>query len=249
MQPIIYFLAVSQINQLSAFLKSTKMKKNIILPCLFLLFAFISCHKEINSEKGGIDIISNVYLDASKGLNKMQNFHLSKMNYSGNQLLELVPDLAFPEINKQLYYIRDSVCYSLGTESSNIIFSDIFDRQKPLLIWDKKEGAIFSKEMIPNYKNRRNLSDTILFKKKYKRFEINSPWNYSRFYIYPSDTILPYSLYEHAEKDYHGRLERIDSYNKKNDIFVTLQLIPRKNWDCEAKEIFEFNHFLKSRKK
>lgn len=225
------------------------MKKNIILPCLFLLFAFISCHKEINSEKGGIDIISNVYLDASKGLNKMQNFHLSKMNYSGNQLLELVPDLAFPEINKQLYYIRDSVCYSLGTESSNIIFSDIFDRQKPLLIWDKKEGAIFSKEMIPNYKNRRNLSDTILFKKKYKRFEINSPWNYSRFYIYPSDTILPYSLYEHAEKDYHGRLERIDSYNKKNDIFVTLQLIPRKNWDSEAKEIFEFNHFLKSRKK
>ncbi|WP_346986137.1 hypothetical protein [Chryseobacterium sp. POE27] len=39
---------------------------------------------------------------------------------------------------------------------------------------------------------------------------------YTRFYIYPTDTILPYSIYKHAEKDYHGRLERIDSYNKKD---------------------------------
>jgi len=224
------------------------MKKLTILPCLFLLFVLISCHKEIKSEKGGIDIISNVYFDATKGLDKIKNFHLSKMNYSGNQLLELVPDLAFPEINKQLYYIKDSLYYSLDLESSNIILSDIVDKQNPLPIWSKKEGAIFSKEWIPNYRNRRNLSDTILFNKKYKRFEINSPWNYSRFYIYPSDTILPYSLYKHAEKDYHGRLERIDSYNKKKDIFVTLQLIPRKNWDSEAQEIFEFNLFIKNRK-
>lgn len=224
-----------------------KSKYNFLL--FIIVFTLGSCHKEIKSEKGGIDIISNVYFDASKGLNKMQNFQLSKMNYLGDQLLELVPDLAFPEINKQLYYIRDSLCYSLGSERGNIIISDISGKHKPLLIWNKKEGAIFSKEWIPNYRNRKNLSDTILFNKKYKRFEINSPWNYSRFYIYPSDTILPYSLYKHAEKDYQGRLERIDSYNKKNDIFVTLQLIPRKNWDSEAKEIFEFNLFIKSRKK
>ena len=217
---------------------------------LFSVLAVIlnSCRKEIKSEKGGIDLISNVYFDASKGLSKMQNFHLSKMNYSGNQLIEMVPDLEFPEINKQMYYIKDSVGFSLGTENSNIIFSEIPKKQKPLLIWNKKEGAIFSKETIPNYKNRKNLSDTVLFNKKYKRFEINSPWNYTRFYIYPTDTILPYSLYRHAENDYKGRLERIDSYNKKNDIFVTLQLIPRNNWDNEAKEIFEFNHFLKQRK-
>lgn len=223
-----------------------KSKYNFLI---IVVFALGSCHKEIKSEKGGIDIISNVYFDASKGLNKMHNFHLSKMNYSGDQLLELVPDLAFPEINKQVYYIKDSLCYSLVGESDNIILSNISGKQKPLLIWNKKEGAIFSKEWIPNYRNRKNLSDTILFNKKYKRFEINSPWNYSRFYIYPSDTILPYSIYKHAEKDYHGRLERIDSYNKKSDIFVTLQLIPRKNWDSQAKEVFEFNHFIKNRKK
>lgn len=211
------------------------------------LFALNSCHKEIKSEKGGIDVISNVYFDASKGLNKMQSFHLSKMNYSGDSIVELVPDLTFPEINKQVYYIKDSLYYSLGTENNNVILSDISKKQKPSLVQQKKQGAVFSEEWIPNYRNRRKLSDTILFGKNFKRFEINSPWNYTRFYLYPTDTILPYSLYKHAEKDYHGRIERIDSYNKKTDVFVTLQLLPRKSWDNEAKELFEFNHFVKNR--
>ena len=224
------------------------MKPRSLFLCSMLGLALLSCHKEIKSEKGGIDMISNVYFDASKGLDRMQNFHLSKMNYSGDTLIELVPDLAFPEINKEMYYIKDSLCYSLGTESSNIILSDLSEKQKASLVWYKKEGAIFSKEEIPNYKNRRNLSDTLLFNKKYKRFEINSPWTYTRFYIYPTDTILPYSIYKHAENDYSGRLERIDSYNKKSDVFVTLQLLPRKNWDDSAKELFEFNHFVKNRK-
>ncbi|MGB4447550.1 MAG: hypothetical protein WBI92_05865 [Cloacibacterium sp.] len=220
--------------------------KFIFLFSVFLL-AQTSCHKEIKSEKGGIDLISNVYFDASKGLDKMQSFHLSKLNYSGDSIVELVPDLTFPEINKQVYYIKDSLYYSLGTENNNAILSEISKKQKPLLVWQKKEGAVFSEEWIPNYRNRRKLPDTILFGKNFKRFEINSPWNYTRFYIYPTDTILPYSLYKHAEKDYHGRIERIDSYNKKTDIFVTLQLLPRKNWDNEAKELFEFNHFVKNR--
>ena len=55
-------------------------------------------------------------------------------------------------------------------------------------------------------------------------------------------------MYKHAEHDYNGRLERIDSYNKKSDVFVSLQLLPRKNWDDSAKELFEFNHFVKNRK-
>ncbi|MCT3914474.1 hypothetical protein CMU59_11715 [Elizabethkingia anophelis] len=224
------------------------MKINLILLYLFFLFIASSCHKEIKSDKGGIDIISNVYFDASKGLNKMQSFHVSKLNYSKNELIEEVPDLSFPEISKQMYYIRDSLYYPFDLMESNLIFSDLSKKRQPFLVWEKKQGAVFSKEWIPNYRNRRNLSDTILFQKKYRRFEINSPWTYTRFYIYPTDTILPYSLYKHAEKDYNGRLERIDSYNKKDDIFVTLQLLPRKNWDSDVKELLEFNHFVKSRK-
>lgn len=224
------------------------MKKHLIFPYLFLLFVLISCHKEIKAEKGGIDLISNVYFDASKGLNKKQTFHVSKINYQNDSIIELVPDLEFPEMMTAAYFIKDSVFYDLNNNTSSVL-SELQKRQKPTSVYSKTMGAVFTKERLLNYRNRRKLSDTILFKKKYKRFEINSPWNYTRYYIYPTDTILPYSLYKEVGKDYHGRIERIDSYDKKKDIFVTLQLIPRKNWDDTAKEIFEFNHFVKNRKK
>jgi len=225
------------------------MKTKLIFLLTPFLLIIVSCHKEIVSEKGGIDLISNVYFDASKGLDQMESFHLSKINYSQNHMIELVPDNSFPELIKQMYYIKDSLYFQLDPSENNIIFSEVSQEQKPLSIWNKKIGAIFLKDWILNYRNRKNLSDTVLFNKKFKRFEINSPWNYCRFYIYPTDTILPYSFYRHAEKDYHGRLERIDSYNKKNDVFVTLQLLPRKNWDDQAKELFDFNHFIKNRKR
>ena len=222
--------------------------KSIFILSILTIF-LISCHKEIKSEKGGIDIISNVYFDASKGLNKMQNFHVSKLNYQNDSIIELIPDLEFPEMTTATYFIKDSVFYDLENDKPSAVLSEIQKKQKPNLVYQKKSGAIFTKDPILNYRNRRKLSDTILFKKNYKRFEINSPWNYTRYYIYPTDTILPYSLYKEIGKEYHGRIERIDSYDKKKDIFVSLQMIPRKNWDSEAEELFRFNHFIESRKK
>ena len=217
----------------------------------FSLFSFlaIACNKEIKPEKGGIDIISNLYLEASKGLNKVQNFHISRLNYFHDDIIEVVPDLTFPEMTDHIFYIKDSLCFKINPEQSkSTILSEIFKTQKSILTVKKQTGAIFSNEWIPNYLHRKNISDTVLFKKNYKRFEINSKESFSRFYIYPTDTILPYSIYRHAEKDYGGRLERIDSYNKEKDVFVTLQLLPRKNWDLEAKEIFDFNEFVKKKK-
>ena len=222
--------------------------KSIFILSILTIF-LISCHKEIKSKKGGIDIISNVYFDASKGLNKMRTFHVSKLNYQNDSIIELIPDLEFPEMMKATYFIKDSIFYNLENDNVSAVLSEIQKKQKPNLVYQKKSGAIFTKDPILNYRNRRKLSDTILFKKNYKRFEINSPWNYTRYYIYPTDTILPYSLYKEIGKEYHGRIERIDSYDKKKDIFVSLQMIPRKNWDSEAEELFRFNHFIESRKK
>ena len=224
-----------------------KVKSPFILSILTIFL--ISCHKEIKSEKGGIDIISNVYFDASNGLNKMQTFHVSKLNYQNDSIIELIPDLEFPEMMKATYFIKDSIFYNLENDNASAVLSEIQKRQKPTLVYTKKNGAIFTKDPIINYRNRRKLSDTVLFKKNFNRFEINSPWNYTRYYIYPTDTILPYSLYKEVGKEYHGRIERIDSYDKKKDIFVSLQLIPRKNRDSEAEELFRFNHFIESRKK
>lgn len=232
------------------FFKSNIMKTFSFLISITGLFFISSCHngKKIPSEKGGIDLVTNVYFDASKGLDKIQSFYVSKINYSGDTIIELVPDVTFPEINQKVHYINDTLYYAVDLQNTSVVLSEVSKKQKPLSLWNKKEGAIFSNEEIPNYRRRINLPDTVLFQKKYKRFEINSPWNYTRFYFYQTDTILPYSLYKHAENDYEGRLERIDSYNKKTDVFVTLQLLPRESWDDPAKELFEFNHFVKNRK-
>ena len=85
----------------------SRRKVTLILVPLLLLVTY-SCRKEIRPEKGGLDLISNVYLDASKGLDKVQNFHISRMNYSGSNLIELIPDLTFPEVTENIYYIKDS---------------------------------------------------------------------------------------------------------------------------------------------
>ncbi|WP_068597007.1 hypothetical protein [Vaginella massiliensis] len=218
------------------------MKKLIIT--LFFLSALISCDNKIKSEKGGIDMISNVYFNASKGLEAMQTYYVSRINYSNDSILELIPDISFPSINIESNYILDTTYYQINTNSGEALIPDLL-AGKAYSVFDKKNGAIYTNEKIPNYQHRRPLPDTILFKKKYKRFEINSPDLYSRFYIYETDTILPYSLYKHVEKDYKGRLERIDTYNKNTDVFVTLQIIPRNKWDDEAKEFFEYNDYAK----
>lgn len=226
------------------------MNKFILLPYLFFLFLIHCCNKTVKSEKGSIDIISNVYFGASKSLDKVQHFQVSKLNYSGDSIIELIPDPSFPEIIDKAFFIKDSICYSLQNIGiAPIDLGDLHSTKNHFPVKDKNAGALFSHEDIPNYQNRKNLSDTVLFKKNYKRFEVNSPWSYTRFYIYPTDTILPYSIYRHAEIDYRGRLERIDTYNKKKDIFISLQLIPKRTWDNEAKEIFEYNKFLNYRRR
>lgn len=127
------------------FFKSFNMKINLILPYLLFLFTISSCHKEIKSDKGGIDIISNVYFDASKGLGKMQSFHVSKLNYSKNELIEEVPDLSFPEMSKQMYYIRDSLCYPFDLVESNLIFLTFLRRGSLFWFGTRKRGLCFQK--------------------------------------------------------------------------------------------------------
>ncbi|WP_228410905.1 hypothetical protein [Chryseobacterium taklimakanense] len=213
---------------------------------LAAFFSLQSCRKKVKSPKGGIDIISNVYIGASKNLENRKTFLVSKLNYSGDSILELIPETGFPQMIRERNFILDSLYFTFG--EGNVLLSEIQKKQKSRMVFQKTRGAIFTNQNIINYRNRRNLSDTMLFGKKYKRFEINSPWNYTRYYIFPTDTILPYNIYKEAAEDYGGRIERIDAYNKKQDVFVSMQLIPRRNWDDEARDFFKFNHFAQRRR-
>lgn len=222
------------------------MEKYVLLSVVFL---FVCCQKEhkIKSEKGGIDIIANIYYNASKGLDDYQQIIISRMNYHDDDLIELVPNIRIPELNDSIYYIRDSVYYNIGTmmDSKSLVFKEKLS-EKPKQLSDKKYGAVWVNIPIYDYEKRKNISDTILYgKKNFKRFQIATKESYSIFYITKNDTILPYSLNRIADKNYSGRLERIDSYDKKRDLFTTVILLPRKNWDKEAQEIFEYNNLIK----
>ncbi|CAA7196987.1 hypothetical protein [Chryseobacterium potabilaquae] len=115
------------------------MKNTFIISSIIFLFVVISCRKEIRSEKGGIDIISNVYFNASKNLEKMQNFHVSRINYSGNSIVELVPDHILPGVTSSINFIQDSMYYNLGNENSNkMIISELKKLQKSQSVYEKK---------------------------------------------------------------------------------------------------------------
>lgn len=227
------------------------MKKIIFL--FISSFFFLSCDKSIKSEQGGIDIISNVYFNASKGLDDHKQFHISKLNYINDEIIELVPNIEDPEEVQNVIYLKDTTFYKSHTldESKSMIFKEEEATETAKSVYKKKTGAIWVKVPIFDFEKRKDISDTILYnnKKKYKRFEIRTADNYSVYYVFQTDTILPYSLNPIADKEYKGRLERIDSYDKEKDLFSTIWLVPRKKLDQEALNIFKFNNDLRAKVK
>ena len=219
-----------------------------------MLLLFVSCEKDrkIRSEKGGIDILTKIYYNASKGLEDHQQIMISKINYENSDIVELVPNIQIPEMIDSVYYIRDSVYFNAGNlmDAKSLVFKEKQQNEIPKDLFKKKFGAVWVNIPIFDYDKRKNLTDTILYgKKEFRRFQIATKENYSIFYIAKTDTILPYSLNLIADRDYSGRLERIDSYDKKRDLFSTVIFLPRKYWDKEAAEIFEYNKEISNSKK
>ncbi len=218
--------------------------RNFLL--ISIVFFFVSCEKEkkIRSEKGSIDVLTNIYYNASKGLDNHQQIILSKINYQNGDIIELVPNIHVPELIDSVYYIRDSVYFNVGNlmDAKSLVFKEKQQSGIPKDLFKKKFGAIWVNIPIYEYNKRRNLADTVLYgKKDFKRFQVATKENYSIFYIAKTDTVLPYSLNPIADRDYSGRLERIDSYDKKRDLFTTIILLPKPKLDKEIAEIFEYN--------
>lgn len=219
---------------------------------IFTIFLIISCKQEnkiIKSKKGRIEIINNIYFKASKGLDNVKSFYVSKLNYHNDYFIEIIPDIDVPGIDNEVYFIKDSIFYQLGhpNKINQINIIEHSKKNKAISIKLKNKGALFIKDSIPFYSQRININDTILFNRRYKRFEIKTPHAFSRYYIYQTDTILPYSINRTVENDYNGRIERIDSYLKQEDLFITLQLRLSEKWDKEAKDFFEYTEFLKQK--
>lgn len=216
--------------------------KSYILLLLMPLF-FVSCDKHVKSQQGAIDLVSNIYYNASEGLDDHQQFHISKINYHNGHIIELVPDILNPEVIDTIFYINDTLYHGgySPIEAKSVIFSKL-EPEQGKSVFQKQAGAVWVNIPIFDYDKKVDLPDTTLYNEKpYKRFEINTKENYSVYYVHPTDTILPYSLNPRADEEYNGRLERIDSYDKTKDLFSTIWLIPRDSLDQDALNMIQFN--------
>lgn len=215
-------------------------KSFFLIPLILFVFALSSCKKEIQSEKGSIDIFTNIYYNASKGLNNYKQFYISRMDYRNDTILEFIPNIDYPAIMDRVVYIKKDSFYNVVPyEEINTLSFSHLTKGKAHSVYDKKFGSKWVNFPITNYDKRIEMNDTILYgNKEYKRFKTIENRVLTIFYIKKTDTIVPYSLNPIADKDYKGRLERIDSYDKKNDVFVTLVLKSNSSLSDDAIKLF-----------
>ena len=225
--------------------------KKLLLLSASILFLNSCKKKEIYQEKGSIDIISTVYFNASKGLNNYKTYNISSLSFKNDTIVEIIPDLENQEQISKVNLIIDSTYYPINRLEITEPFKKLIKKIKPQkTYYNKIDGALFATSHIQNFHVKKKISDTMLFDIKYKRYDVDTYQSFTRFYMKESDTLLPYSIYENERKigRFKGQILRMDSYNKAKDIFVTMQLIPSKNWNVLAQQLFESNDFYLKRK-
>ena len=222
------------------------MKKVILYVILSL--TMLSCNKKIKSKEGSIDLFTNVYYGASKGLDNYRQFYISKMDYRNDTILEFTPNIEIPTLMERMVFIHNNQFYSPVDyiEGKSMPFMKI-TAGKPESVFKKNFGSKWVNFPVFDYDKRIKMNDTLLYgNKEFSRFKTIQGKVLTIFYIKKTDTILPYSLNQIADNDYSGRLERIDSYDKEKDIFTTLVMVPRKKISNDGKEVFSFNYKLNS---
>lgn len=167
-----------------------------------------------NNRTGCFKLSVIVFEDADAGISKVSEVQLANVYYVGDLMLEEVPKIKGAEY-----------CFFNETKFSGYFNSlDQLNFDKKLSIKEKKNGAVALADTIPNYSARVNMTDTVMGEIAYKRFAVNNEEEYSVFYVTEKKDI-PYSLNRIAEKDYKGTITRIDTYQRKEDLFISLRLI------------------------
>ncbi|WP_423128521.1 hypothetical protein [Gaoshiqia sp. Z1-71] len=169
-------------------------------------------------KSGCIKLEVFVYNDPGGDLYDSYQLPISTLYFLDDEFIEQVPitnnTTGFPPFA----YIRDRMFAPLNTLVKKKELLDFYPLSR------KNFGAVFVNMPVPNYDIRRELPDTCFNGYNYKRIRVASNEEYSVFYIHQTDTILPFSLGYQVEKDYGGILNRIDTYEIKNDRFISLRM-------------------------
>lgn len=192
--------------------------KNLLL-ILFSVIIFTSCTKN-RKENGKIDVQLLVYNNPSVDPYDVFLMPISTMYFKKNTFIETVQ-----EYKEGMPLSEPS--FALIKNNQFDVFSDLnsIAEVKPNKdLKTKNVGVKFVTDIV-DYNRRVNLTDTVLNGMKYKRARIVSDSVYTVFYIHQTDTILPFSLSPQFDKDYHGVLNRVDTYEKKHDRFTSLRMV------------------------
>jgi hypothetical protein len=200
-----------------------------LLFILLLLPLFFAC-KDKMKKAGHIQLEAVIYNDPTGNLYDSELFEISDLYFVGSQFFEKVPyhndSLQIPPFA----YVSNgkfAIANSLEELRNNSNFQEISQ---------KRFGALFQTPPVPNYDIREAMTDTAFNGYNYKRMKIANDSAYTVFYIHQTDTQLPFSLAPQFDKEYKGILNRIDTYDKINDRFVSLRMtvtdtIPKSMYD------------------
>ncbi|HLT34402.1 MAG TPA: hypothetical protein VKZ98_11465 [Aquaticitalea sp.] len=190
--------------------------KHIFL--LLLAFPLFFACKDSVKKAGHIQIEAAIYHDPTGDLYNSDLVPISDLYFMGNRFVEEVP------------YQNDSLGVKRFAliENGKATFSNSLDQlltsNEIKEISEKKYGALFTPPPVPDYDEREVIADTAFGGYNYKRIRIVTDSAYSVFYIHKTDTLIPFSLAPQIDKDYKGILNRIDTYDKVNDRFVSLRM-------------------------
>lgn len=204
--------------------------KNLLL-FLFIIMVFTSCNKKYK-ENGKIDVQLLIYNNPSVDPYDAFLMPISTMYFKEKTFIETLQHYkdGIPLPDQSFALIKDSL-YSVFSDLNSV--TEVKPNKS---VKSKDIGVKFNTDII-DYNRRENLNDTILNGLKYKRARIVSDSVYTVFYIQQTDTILPFSLSPQFDKDYHGVLNRVDTYEKKHDRFTSLRMtvsdtIPRRFYNA-----------------
>lgn len=196
---------------------------------LLLLPLFFAC-KDKMRKAGHIQLEAVIYNDPTGDLYDSELFEISDLYFVGSHFLEKVP-YHNDSLNIPNFAYVSNGKFKIGNSLEELKNNSSFQE-----ISEKKFGALFQTPAVPNYDIRVPMSDTAFNGYNYKRLKIANDSAYTVFYIHQTDILLPFSLAPQFDKEYKGVLNRIDTYDKINDRFVSLRMtvtdtIPKTMYD------------------
>ncbi len=183
-----------------------------------LLILLFGCKGKTKMKSGCVNLEVFVYSDPGGNLYDSYRLPISTLYFLDDEFIEQVPVVNDTAGLPPFAYIREGMFAPLSRLAEKKESLDFYPLSK------KNFGAVFVNVAVPNYDKRVELPDTSFNGYHYKRFRVVSQEEYSVFYIHQTDTILPFSLGRQVEKDYVGILNRIDTYEIKNDRFISLRM-------------------------